>query len=179
MSVPDPKIIQLFPDDTNSVHMNSRTNEQVVKNDNSLIINNQELKKRKKRKKKKKQENNSKDDVIIEKKKKKGTRKKSSNKMKTDNELEKTEKVEEISEKKNLEFNEENILVSRSKRFLIFILIVLINIIVNLDHGTIPAATEVLKESLDIGEMELGFFGTLLYTGNAIGKNNFYIYLIL
>jgi len=59
----------------------------------------------------------------------------------------------------------------RSVRWFIFCILVLVTIMINMDHGTIPAATEEIKRSLDLGNDELGYFGSLVFFGNIIGNN--------
>lgn len=55
----------------------------------------------------------------------------------------------------------------------------MINLFVNLENGTIPSATDAIKETLYVDEEQLGLFGSLLYVGNAIGKINFKIFIFL
>lgn len=55
------------------------------------------------------------------------------------------------------------------KRKLIFLLIFLINILINIDHGAIPAATTTLKRDLLIDNVSLGIIGSLVYLGLVLG----------
>lgn len=55
------------------------------------------------------------------------------------------------------------------RRKMIFILIFFINMVINFDHGAIPAATTTLKEELRITNYELGIIGSLVYLGLVIG----------
>ncbi|EAR86984.1 MFS transporter (macronuclear) [Tetrahymena thermophila SB210] len=48
---------------------------------------------------------------------------------------------------------------------LVFFIICLSNILLNIDHGVVPAATQQIKEDLNIGDSELGFLGSLVYFG--------------
>ena len=64
----------------------------------------------------------------------------------------------------------ENIKIPRVKRCLIFICIVFVNIVVNLDEGNFPAATVEIQTDLKISSSQLGLFGSLQYAGNLIGK---------
>lgn len=59
----------------------------------------------------------------------------------------------------------------RGFRYFAFILIFSINIVVNMDHGTLPAATNDIMKDLNITEKTLGIFGSLVYLGNMIGKD--------
>ena len=57
----------------------------------------------------------------------------------------------------------------KSKRKLIFILIFLINCVINFDHGAIPAATGVLKNNFNLNNFQLGIVGSLVYLGLVLG----------
>lgn len=57
----------------------------------------------------------------------------------------------------------------RSVRWFIFIVFVIMNILMNIDHGTIPAATYKIITDLSINDQELGLFGSLVFVGNLIG----------
>jgi len=59
---------------------------------------------------------------------------------------------------------------SKSRRKLIFILIFLVNILINCDHGAIPAGTKELKEAKKISNMQLGIIGSLVYLGLVLGS---------
>lgn len=68
------------------------------------------------------------------------------------------------------------IFITRNKRIAVFIWLITINIICNLDDGTIPACTEELKEKLGITEDLVGLLGTLVYCGNLIGNSQLIYY---
>ena len=55
------------------------------------------------------------------------------------------------------------------RRFYVFLLLALTNILLNMDHGTIPAASNEIMEELKVEEAILGTFGSLVYLGNLIG----------
>ena len=59
---------------------------------------------------------------------------------------------------------------SKKKRKFIFLLICLINILVNLDRGAIPAATTEIKNKNNISNAELGMIGSLLFLGLTLGS---------
>ena len=59
---------------------------------------------------------------------------------------------------------------SKQKRKFIFVLICLINILINLDRGAIPAGTTEIKEKNNITTAELGMIGSLLYFGLILGS---------
>lgn len=50
----------------------------------------------------------------------------------------------------------------------IFVLVELTNILINLDHGILPACTQEIAEYYHIGETELGLLGSLVYLGIII-----------
>ena len=51
----------------------------------------------------------------------------------------------------------------------VFIIMILNTMGVNIDHGAIPAATKNIKESLDINDTQLGYLGSLVFVGLALG----------
>jgi MFS family permease len=55
------------------------------------------------------------------------------------------------------------------RRKLILILLVFINIFINLDHGSIPAATSTLMTELNLDHVALGIIGSLVFLGITIG----------
>ena len=52
----------------------------------------------------------------------------------------------------------------------IYYVIAFCNILVNLDHGIIPAATKEIKKDLNIAEVELGLLGSIVYGGLLLGS---------
>jgi hypothetical protein len=75
----------------------------------------------------------------------------------------KEKKTSNISNKKN------NLILSRNVRRFVFLILFLIQIMINMDHGTIPAATLEIKESFESGDDVLGLFGSLVFLGNILG----------
>jgi MFS family permease len=55
------------------------------------------------------------------------------------------------------------------KRKMIFLLIFMLNILINVDHGAIPAATTILKRELGLDNVSLGTIGSLVYLGLVLG----------
>jgi len=55
------------------------------------------------------------------------------------------------------------------QRLYVFAILAIINTLVNMDHGTIPAASNEIKKDLKINEAQLGTFGSLVYFGNLLG----------
>ena len=59
---------------------------------------------------------------------------------------------------------------SKMKRKSIFILIFMINILINVDHGAIPAGTTALKKENNLDNVALGMIGSLVYLGLVLGS---------
>ena len=78
-------------------------------------------------------------------------------------------------EKLTKESNPKEVVLSRKSRWVLFTLFFVIQIIMNMDHGTIPAATEEIRKDLDIDDDILGIFGSLVFFGNLIGT--FYLFI--
>lgn len=64
---------------------------------------------------------------------------------------------------------EEIIKLCTTKRLKLFFILSSLNILINMDHGTIPAASNEIKHELKINETALGTFGSLVYFGNLVG----------
>ena len=45
---------------------------------------------------------------------------------------------------------------------------ILTNILINLDHGILPACTSEMEKAFDMNETELGFLGSIVYLGISI-----------
>ena len=58
----------------------------------------------------------------------------------------------------------------RLVRYTIFVLYIFLNILMNVDHGTVPAATNEIKTDLVINDEILGLFGSLVFVGTIIGS---------
>ena len=52
---------------------------------------------------------------------------------------------------------------------LIFVHIFITNILINFDHGTIPAALTELKNDLNLTNADIGILGSLVYLGLTLG----------
>lgn len=59
---------------------------------------------------------------------------------------------------------------SKFKRKLIFFLLFITNIIINFDHGAIPAATTEIKAEMKINNVKLGSLGSLVFFGLTLGS---------
>ena len=59
---------------------------------------------------------------------------------------------------------------SKAKRKLVFILICILNILINCDHGAIPAGTTELKRDNNLNNVQLGTIGSLVYLGLVFGS---------
>jgi hypothetical protein len=62
-----------------------------------------------------------------------------------------------------------SIILGKCKRYWVFAFIIVINTIINFDHGYFPAATEEFKKEYDISSTLLGLFGSSVYLGNLLG----------
>ena len=60
--------------------------------------------------------------------------------------------------------------LNRKIRWFLFFLFAMLNLLMNFDHGTVPAATEQLKNYLNLSDSELGLFGSLVFIGVIIGS---------
>lgn len=60
--------------------------------------------------------------------------------------------------------------LKRKIRYLCFWIILLASVIVNMDHGTIPAATKEIEDDFNIQITGLGIFGSAVYLGNGLGS---------
>jgi hypothetical protein len=52
----------------------------------------------------------------------------------------------------------------------IFIFIFITNLMINMDHGILPAATKELRADFGVTNPQLGFMGSIVYLGLVIGK---------
>ena len=86
------------------------------------------------------------------------------------------EKEDVIDENNNLNdqtiesIKSNSFIINRKIRWLIFSLFIVLNLLMNFDHGTVPAATEQLRNYLDLDDSELGLFGSLVFLGVIIGS---------
>ena len=66
---------------------------------------------------------------------------------------------------------EGNQLVDPSKRTkAIYLICWITNVMVNFDHGVIPAASKEIKQDLLLKDAHLGYLGTLVYVGLLVGS---------
>ena len=75
----------------------------------------------------------------------------------------------------NLNINE-NFSIPKSTRWYVYILFVISNIFITIDHGSIPASTWNLYQIFKSNQ-EIGLFGSLVFVGNLFGSV-LYFYLI-
>jgi hypothetical protein len=52
----------------------------------------------------------------------------------------------------------------------IFFILMASNMVTNVDHGALPAATTEIKTDLGLDNQQLGFLGTLVYLGLTFGN---------
>ena len=69
-----------------------------------------------------------------------------------------------------------NFSISKSKRWYVFFLLMISNIFIQMDHGSIPASTWNLYQIFNSNQ-EIGLFGSLVFIGNLLGAL-IYFYLI-
>ena len=69
-----------------------------------------------------------------------------------------------------------NFVISKSERWNVFILLIISNIFIQMDHGSIPASTWNLYQIFNSNK-EIGLFGSLVFVGNLFGAL-IYLYLI-
>lgn len=60
--------------------------------------------------------------------------------------------------------------LSREVRTLLFVHVFISNLIINIDHGVMPAAVPVLKRDLGLSNASLGLLGSLVYLGLTFGS---------
>ena len=72
--------------------------------------------------------------------------------------------------------NLNNFSIPKSTRWFVYILFIVSNIFITLDHGSIPASTENLYKIFKSNQ-EIGLFGSLVFVGNLLGSL-LYFYLI-
>jgi hypothetical protein len=53
---------------------------------------------------------------------------------------------------------------------ILFYVVFITNLMINMDHGIIPACTTEIMEDLDIDSADLGLLGSLVYLGLVIGN---------
>lgn len=73
------------------------------------------------------------------------------------------------TKKKKSKYAPVDIILPKKVRWFIFVLFFFIQTMINVDHGTIPAATNDIKDSLKIDDYILGVFGSLVFLGNLMG----------
>lgn len=82
--------------------------------------------------------------------------------------------IPDTQEIKNANFKVDNqdklsVKLDVKKRIYVFIVLSVTSVLINMDHGTIPAASNEIMNELKIQEATLGTFGSLVYLGNLIG----------
>jgi len=61
--------------------------------------------------------------------------------------------------------------MSQSKVVWFFWIILYSDILINIDHGILPAATVSLKRDLGLENIQLGILGSMVFLGLTIGKS--------
>ena len=94
-----------------------------------------------------------------------------SNTKSNDNNLKtKNSRLEELIDQENL------IKLSPKGRNIVFILYLVSNILISMDHGSIPASINELRQ-LTSYDQSIGLFGSLVYLGNIFGSMIFFSYI--
>ena len=52
---------------------------------------------------------------------------------------------------------------------MLFIVIFFTNLMINMDHGILPACTAEVRDDLDLNNWQLGLLGSLVYLGQVTG----------
>ena len=94
---------------------------------------------------------------------------KSFNSERDNSENQEAKKIEEI-DPDILEEEGKLINLSRGKRYLIFALLISLNLTVNMDAGSVPALIDEIALELKINKDIIGLFGSLQYGGSLVGK---------
>ena len=66
--------------------------------------------------------------------------------------------------------------ISPKGRNIVFILYLISNILISMDHGSIPASVNELRQ-LTSYDQSIGLFGSLVYFGNILGSMIFFSYI--
>ena len=61
-------------------------------------------------------------------------------------------------------------MISKKVLNFIFAIVFFTNLMINVDHGILPACTKEVKRDLDLDNANLGLLGSLVYAGLVIGK---------
>lgn len=69
------------------------------------------------------------------------------------------------------EGNYVNTMISPKVLNFIFVIIFSTNLMINVDHGILPACTKEVKRDLHLDNANLGLLGSLVYVGLVMGKN--------
>ena len=67
--------------------------------------------------------------------------------------------------------------LSPKGRNIVFVLYLISNILISMDHGSIPASINELRQQLTTYDQSIGLFGSLVYLGNIIGSMIFFSYI--
>jgi hypothetical protein len=100
--------------------------------------------------------------------------------MNSENRLSYLDSYDEIKKHKNSKskvkqdnIKSKDVYLPRSVRWFLFVVFVILGLLMNIDHGTFPAATDEIRQDLEINDEKMGVFGSLVFFGNTLGKNIF------
>ena len=54
--------------------------------------------------------------------------------------------------------------------YMLFLVVLLLNLLINFDHGVMPAAAIRMQEDLDLNNMQFGWLGSIVFIGLTLGK---------
>jgi MFS family permease len=86
-----------------------------------------------------------------------------------ENNIKSNTKTKEKKGEEKAQGNSEPITISRKIRWITFIIIVTVSIIMGLDQGVLSSTTSYLTEDFNMTERELGGFGGMVFLGTALG----------
>ena len=94
----------------------------------------------------------------------------SNKKSNNNNHKTKHSNIEDITDQDNIKQ------LSPKSRNIVFILYLISNILISMDHGSIPASINELRQITSY-DQSIGLFGSLVYFGNIIGSMIFFSYI--
>ena len=54
--------------------------------------------------------------------------------------------------------------------YMLFFVVLFLNLLINFDHGVMPAAAIRMQEDLDLNNMQFGWLGSIVFIGLTLGK---------
>ena len=69
--------------------------------------------------------------------------------------------------------------MSKGYTYFLFLVILLMNMLINFDHGVMPAAAVAMKEDLVLNNTEYGWLGSVVFIGLTLGKCHLLVALLI